>query len=106
MKAIAVQQGLDGLKVINYGGAAMNAVWVIENAPAVYFKLPKPEQGGGALWDFAGSAGIFAELDGGVVCDFHGEPLKLNREGVPYMNKEGAIYASSAALAGAVRGLV
>ncbi|MFT5411834.1 MAG: fructose-1,6-bisphosphatase/inositol monophosphatase family enzyme [Verrucomicrobiales bacterium] len=105
MAAIAVELGLAGLKVINQGGAAMNACWVIENAPAVYFKMPKPQHGGGALWDFAATACLFAELGGGVVCDFDTAPLKLNREGSPYMNREGVIFASSEALAAAVRGL-
>lgn len=104
-KGIAKNFGLDGLKLINFGGAAMNACWVIENAPAVYFKLPKPEEGGGGLWDFAGSACLFGELEAGVVCDFDGKALKLNRENPPYMNLEGVIYASSVELAEAVRGL-
>ena len=105
MKAMAVEQGLDGFKLINFGGAAMNACWVIENAPAVYFKLPKPEEGGGALWDFAASACLFAELDGAVVSDFSGAPLRLNRQGDPYMNREGVVFASSEALWRAGRGL-
>ena len=105
MKAMAVEQGLDGFKLINFGGAAMNACWVIENAPAVYFKLPKPEEGGGALWDFAGSACLFEELEGAVVSDFDGAPLKLNREETLYMHLEGALYASSVELAEAVRGI-
>lgn len=37
----------DGLKIIQQGGAAMNACWVLEQEPACYFKFPKPEAGGG-----------------------------------------------------------
>ena len=105
MREISRECGLEGLRVINQGGAVMNACWVIEKAPAVYFKLPKPQRGGGALWDFAASACLFTELGGAVVCDFEGDALKLNREGCPYMNREGVIYASGEVLARAVRGL-
>ena len=105
LRATAAEHGLSGLEVINQGGAAMNACWVLENAPAVYFKLPKPERGGGALWDFAASACLFTELVGAVVGDFSAQPLKLNREGVPYMNLEGVVFASSEGLAAAVRSL-
>ena len=103
VEEIADSSGLEGVRVLDKGGAAMNACWVLDHAPAVYFKPPKPQRGGGASWDFAGTACLFRELEGGAVGDFYGNPLKLNREGEPYMNKEGVIFASSERLASAVR---
>lgn len=101
VRGIAASQGLDGVRTINQGGAAMNACWVVENAPAIYFKLPKAEDGGGSLWDYAASACLFAEL-GAVATDCLGEPLQLNREGSTFMNQDGVVYASSAELGVAV----
>ena len=105
LRGIAADHGLDGLRIVNQGGAAMNACWVIEQAPAVYFKFPKPKRGGGALWDFAAAACLFGELDGAQVSDFSGAPLQLNREGDPYMNRDGVVFASSESLWRAVREL-
>jgi len=42
-------------------GAAINAMQVLDNPPGFYFKFPKPQEGGGSLWDFAASAAIFNE---------------------------------------------
>ena len=100
---IAVGRGLGREpKIINQGGAAMNACWVIEHAPAVYFKFPKPEHGGGSLWDYAATACLFGELPGAVASDIRGRPLDLNRRESTFMNADGIIYATDGALAGAV----
>ncbi|MEZ5323880.1 MAG: inositol monophosphatase family protein [Verrucomicrobiales bacterium] len=98
IERLAAEHGLSGVKIISQGGAAMNACWVIENAPAVYFKQPKSSPGGGSLWDFAASACIFREL-GAVATDAAGGPLKLNRKGSTFMNADGVLYASSVSLA-------
>ena len=90
---IAAEHGLCSVEIINQGGAAMNAMWVIENTPAIYFKLSKPEDGGGSLWDYAASACLFAEL-GTPAADISGRPLQLNREGTTFMNHDGVAYAS------------
>ncbi|MGD8641778.1 MAG: inositol monophosphatase family protein, partial [Gammaproteobacteria bacterium] len=65
---------------------------------AVYFKMPKPEKGGGSLWDFAASAALFLEL-GYVATDFHGQPLDLNRRDSTYMNHRGVLFATDLSLA-------
>ena len=52
LEAIANQCNYDGLKIIQQGGAAMNACWVLEQEPACYFKFPKPEAGGGGAVGF------------------------------------------------------
>ena len=93
--------GAESLHLIDHGGAALNACWVMENAPAVYVKFPKPETGGGSVWDFAASACLVKEA-GGAVSDIRGQALQLNRSGTTFMNAEGVIYASEASLAGKV----
>ncbi|MGI9244238.1 MAG: 3'(2'),5'-bisphosphate nucleotidase CysQ family protein [Verrucomicrobiales bacterium] len=103
---IAVRLGFDGVVTINQGGAAMNACWVIEQAPAVYFKFPKPSMGGGSLWDFAASACIFAELEGAVCSDVYGGALQLNRRGNTFMNERGVVFASDQRLAEEIYRLV
>ena len=101
---IAAAHQLAGVEVIDQGGAAMNACWVIENAPAVYFKFPKLEDGGGSLWDYAASACLFEEL-GASASDICGRPLALNRPGSTFMNEGGVVYASSSALRQAICGV-
>lgn len=101
---IAAEHGLAGVEIINQGGAAMNACWVIENAPAIYFKFPKPADGGGSLWDYAASACLFGEL-GAVASDIHGHPLQLNRPQSTFMNQDGVLFASQPSLARAIYGL-
>jgi 3'-phosphoadenosine 5'-phosphosulfate (PAPS) 3'-phosphatase len=75
------------------GGAVINACKVLENHPAVYFKLPKASEGGGSSWDFAATSAIFSEL-GLVVTDVFGKPLQLNKRGNTFMNHCGVVYAS------------
>jgi 3'-phosphoadenosine 5'-phosphosulfate (PAPS) 3'-phosphatase len=102
LERIADEMGLAGVDATKVGGAAMNAVWVLENAPACYFKFPKPQDGGGSLWDFAASACLFAEA-GAVATDFSGAPLDLNRADSTFMNHRGIMLASDAALAKKIR---
>ncbi len=81
-------------KIIQHGGAAMNACWVLENAPSCYIKYPKHQEGGGSLWDFAATACIFLEI-GAYVTDINGKSLDLNRLDSTFMNHTGVIYASN-----------
>lgn len=90
--------GYNGFETILHGGAAMNSCWLIENAPAAYFKFPKPQQGGGSLWDFAASSAVVLEA-GGFAKDFYGDPLDLNRPDSTYMNHKGALLASDQKIA-------
>ncbi len=95
--------GLSGMTMMDKAaGAVMNALWVIEHQPACYFKLPKPEAGGGSLWDFAASASIFSELQM-VATDFYGQPLALNRAESTFMNHRGVMFASHQSLAEDIR---
>lgn len=81
------------IEFVQVGGAVMNALAVIDKAPACYIKLPKKEQGGGSLWDFAATACIFNELSV-VASDIFGSSLDLNRSDSTFMNHRGVIYAS------------
>jgi len=81
------------VEIVEGGGAVINACQVIDNSPAVYFKLSKAHQGGGSVWDFAATSCILNELNG-VVSDVFGNPLDLNKKGDAFMNQHGVIYAS------------
>ena len=90
------------LNTISHGGAAMNAIWVLENHPAVYFKFPKKQAGGGSLWDYAASNCIFNELSAPST-DYEGKQLKLNRKDTTFMNKEGIFYCSCTRLSNTIK---
>ena len=82
----------------------MNACWVLEHAPACYFKFPKPQEGGGSFWDYAATACLFHEL-GAVATDMHGNPLDLNRRDSTFMNHRGILFATSEEIAEKIRTL-
>ena len=100
---LSAHQGLV-LQVIKTNGAVMNAIGVLENAPACYLKLPKPQLGGGSLWDFSATAAITQALSAQyftassqaccAVSDAQGAPLDLNRKDSNYMNHKGVLYSS------------
>ena len=104
LEAIAEELGLAGVDAQFQGGAAMCACWVMERPAACYFKFPKPQDGGGSLWDYAASACIAQEA-GAVVSDCFGAPLDLNRPDSTYMNHRGMIYSSHSGLAAAIERL-
>ncbi|GLS91698.1 3'(2'),5'-bisphosphate nucleotidase CysQ [Psychromonas marina] len=85
--------GLTALKVISGNGAVVNALLVLENAPACYIKIPKHQQGGGALWDFSATTCISQAVNAWA-SDIHGLPLQLNQHDSYYMNKKGVMFAS------------
>lgn len=85
---------------IHYGsGAVKNACQVLDHPSACYLKLPKSEDGGGSLWDFAATAGIAVEA-GGWASNVQGLPLDLNRRDSTFMNHQGVLYASNPDIAG------
>lgn len=93
----AKEIGQKGLELYQLGGAVMNGITTIEKAPALYYKFPKENQGGGSLWDFAASSVIQSEA-GGFNSDFQRNPLDLNRSDSTFMNHRGVIYASDETL--------
>ncbi|MGE9289408.1 MAG: 3'(2'),5'-bisphosphate nucleotidase CysQ family protein [Puniceicoccales bacterium] len=92
--------GYAGADCIPGGGAVMNACAVLQNPPAVYFKKPKLQAGGGSIWDFAATACLFQEA-GAVVTDYAGKPLPLNSPGSTFMNHCGAWLGTEAPASGA-----
>lgn len=89
----AEKLGLSGVKEIAGSGAVLNGMFVLENSPACMLKLPKKENGGGSIWDFAATACIYQEL-GLPATNFKGEKLDLNRKDSTFMNHQGVFYAS------------
>lgn len=85
--------GLSGIREISGGGAVLNAIRVLENAPACMIKFPKKEIGGGSIWDYAATACIYREL-GLRATNFDGGRLDLNRQEGAYMNDQGIFYAN------------
>ncbi len=94
--------GLDGVKYVYGGGAVKNACDVIETNHACYLKLPKKEDGGGSIWDYAATACIAKEA-GCWVSNIHGQALALNRPESTFMNHDGVIFASNSQIA---RGII
>jgi len=84
---------LNEIKEISGAGSVMTAIRVLENGPACMIKLPKKENGGGSLWDFAATACIFHEL-GLPATNFEGGKLDLNRKDGAFMNHEGVYYSN------------
>lgn len=83
--------GLNGIKVIAGAGAVLNAILVLENGPACMMKLPKKENGGGSIWDYAATACIYQEL-GLLATTFDGGKLDLNKKDGTFMNQGGVFY--------------
>lgn len=89
----AVENNFQGVKETYNAGAVINACTALENAPSVYFKPTKQQEGGGSLWDFAATACIYHEV-GALVSDFKGKPLNLNNPDTTFMNTFGVIYST------------
>lgn len=104
LKPIAADLGYADSKIQLQGGAAMNACQVLENPHACYVKFPKPQHGGGSVWDYAATSCLFYEIDA-QASDIHGKPLKLNPEGSTFMNHCGVLYCADRQLAERITGL-
>ena len=89
----AQRLGLKGLKIIEGGGAVLNAIWALENSPACMLKLPKEEEGGGSIWDFAATACIYHEFNF-TATNYRRKRLNLNPDGTTFMNKEGILFTT------------
>lgn len=98
LQQLARHLGYAGVELHHQAGAVMNAVQVLESAPACYFKLPKSAPGGGSLWDFSATA-VFFEAAGAWVSDIQGNPLALNGADSLFMNRRGVLFASDSAIA-------
>lgn len=105
IEQLAREKGYQGVAVSGDGGAAMNACWVLESAPACYFKFPKPQNGGGSLWDFSASACIFHALEAWA-SDFYGQPLALNQTESTFMNQRGVFFASDGSMLAGIQKII
>ena len=103
LEQIARDMGMSGLHVDATAGAVMNACKVLANPHACYVKLPK-QNGGGSLWDYAGTACIFDEV-GAVATDIYGQCFDLNRADSTLMCHRGILFATDDPLAQRVRTL-
>lgn len=98
LELIAIKHGLKGIQTKQMHGAVLNACLVLENPLACYFKLPKPESGGGSIWDFSATVAIFNEMNA-IACDMHGQALALNRPESTFMNHRGVLFVTNKGLA-------
>lgn len=98
LECIATDFGYTGAALKLQGGAAMNACQVLTTSPACYFKFPKPQVGGGSIWDYAATACLFQEA-GAPVSDIKRKPLVLNPDGSTFMNHCGVLYCSDLRIA-------
>ncbi|MFK7810573.1 MAG: 3'(2'),5'-bisphosphate nucleotidase CysQ [Saprospiraceae bacterium] len=87
------QLNLRGVKEMSGAGSVLNGIHVLENGPACMLKLPKKENGGGSIWDFAATACIYYEL-GLVATNYEGGRLDLNKKNDTFMNHQGVFYAN------------
>ncbi len=90
--------GLEGANFIYGNGAVINACNVIDSSFACYLKLPKLEEGGGSIWDYAATACI-AKESRAWASNSYGQALDLNRRDSTFMNHQGVLFASSAQVA-------
>lgn len=93
LEVIADSMNYLSLEIIQSGGAVMNAIWCLELSPALYFKQPKSNRGGGCIWDFAATNLIFKEL-GFIATDYYGEEINFNPKASIYMNLKGVLYST------------
>ena len=98
LNCCAKDSGLEGVEVIYGSGAVKNACQVLDYGAACYVKMPRFEEGGGSIWDFAATACILPEA-GGWASNIYGQPLALNRPDSTFMNHQGVIYASTERIA-------
>jgi fructose-1,6-bisphosphatase/inositol monophosphatase family enzyme len=98
LNGCAQDSGLDGVEVVYGSGAVKNACQVLDYPAACYVKLPRFEDGGGSIWDFAATVCIVGEA-GGWASNIYGQPLELNRLGSTFMNHQGVLYASNERIA-------
>ncbi len=98
LKACAKDFELTDVELVYGSGAVKNACQVLDYAAACYIKLPKPEDGGGSIWDFAATACIASETRSWV-SNIYGDALDLNRRDSNFMNHQGVLYASNERIA-------
>ena len=79
------------------GGAVANCLHVIQTPNSCYFKPPKPQKGGCAIWDLAGVA-LLAESRGLKLTGFNSEELNFNSPKSLYFNETGLMLCHDSSL--------
>jgi 3'-phosphoadenosine 5'-phosphosulfate (PAPS) 3'-phosphatase len=67
---------------------------LLPNSPGCYVALPKKDDGGGSIWDFAAIVCVFNEI-GTPLAYCNVNPLLLNNKQTTFMNKKGVIFSSN-----------
>ena len=98
LETCAQKLGLDDVIFVYGNGAVKNACNVLQSNQACYLKLPKKEDGGGSIWDYAATTCIAHEARAWV-SNSHGQTLELNRQESTFMNHQGVIFASNKQIA-------
>ena len=86
--AINIKTLEDSFEIEYTGGAVINSLNVLTTKNSTYFKYPKKEKGGCAIWDLAAIDIIFKEANASIT-SFDGEKLSFNSDESHYFNKEG-----------------
>lgn len=71
-------------------GAVLNSIKAYLCGNGIYYKKPKKEQGGCAIWDIAATSLIIQEA-GGKFTDYSGAKLHFNKLSTIYYNEEGLL---------------
>lgn len=100
-----VKKIINGIEFIEYGGAVMNAILLLEGMADCYLKLPKKSEGGGSIWDFSGTSLLFTEC-GALALDIYGNPLELNNPETTFMNRFGVIFSSGREVRNSLRDIM
>lgn len=85
------KESIKDVDFIEYGGAVLNAIEVLEGRADCYIKKPKIESGGGSIWDFSSTVALFNEC-GSIAEDIYGKPINLNNPESTFMNKTGVVF--------------
>ncbi len=85
-------QNINNIDFIEYGGAVMNVIMVLEGMADCYIKLPKKKKGGGSIWDFS-STTLFCLECGYIASDIYGKPINLNNPNTTFMNEHGVYFS-------------
>ena len=98
IESYAQSEGFNQVEFVYGSGAVINACRVTESQCACYLKLPKKEEGGGSIWDFAATTCIATEASAWS-SNINCEALDLNRGDSTFMNHEGVLFASNKRIA-------
>lgn len=85
---------IDNVVFVEYGGAVLNSIEVLEGRVDCYIKKPKINIGGGSIWDFSGTVALFNEC-GAIAEDLFGNPIQLNNPETTFMNGSGVLFCKN-----------